>query len=116
MSNDDRPLHVLASRAAHLFRIPLLDAQPRYPDDPRLRAKRIQGVVHDEAHLDTAPVWLEFGRGLTGGSSWELVATDGKKLHRVLLTGRTERAFREAFDAAERALETAEALRPWRVT
>ncbi len=115
MSNDDRPLHVLASRAAHLFKVPLLDAERNYLADPRLRAKRIQGVVHDEAHLDTAPVWLSFGRGLTGGTSWEIIATDGKKLHRVLVTGRTPKAFREAFDAAERALEAAEALRPWRV-
>jgi len=113
--NDDRPLHVLASRAAHLFGIPLLDGQPRYPDDPRLRAFRIQGIVHTEAHRDVAPVWLEFGRGLTGGSSYELVVTDGGKFHRVLVTGRTPKAFRAAFDAAEQALEGAEALRPWRI-
>ncbi len=113
--NDNRPLHVLASRAAHLFRVPLLDGERNYPADPRLRAKRIQGVVHTEEPCENAGVWLVFGRGLTGGTSWELLATDGKKLNRVLVTGRTPKAFREAFDAAERALEGAETLRPWRV-
>jgi len=115
MSNDDRPLYVLASRAAVILRVPLLDGEHNCPSDPRLRATRLQGVVVTEAHRENAPVWLEFGRGLTGGTSWELIATDGKKLRRTVVEGRTPKAFREAFDAMERGIEAVEALRPWRV-
>jgi len=110
--NDDRPLHVLAARCAFLFGVPLLNAEPKYPADPKLRAIRIDGVPVDEAHKDTCPVWLEFGRGLRGGKMWELIAvSNGGKSQRVLVIGRTPKAFREAFDAAERAIEGIEALR-----
>lgn len=117
MTKDDRPLHVLASRAAtYLFKVPLLDAPPGYPEDKRLRAIRVEGVVLDEEHRENVGVWLDFGRGLDGGKSWQLVALDGKGFRRVLIEGRSPAAFRAAFDATERALEGAEALRPWRVT
>ena len=111
---DDRPLYVLASRAAHIFGLPLLDARPGYPDAPPLRAMRVNGKVVTAQDGKPAPMFLTFGRGLDGGTSWQLVATDGAKYRRVIVEGRTAGAFRAAFDAAERALEASAALRPWR--
>lgn len=111
--NDNRPLHVLAARCAFLFGIPLLEGETK-PANPKLQATRIQGVPHD-GYKDTVPMWLEFGKGLEGSSTWDVIVTDGKGYRRTLVTGRTPKAFREAFDAAEKALEGAEALRPWKI-
>lgn len=110
---DDRPLYVLASRAAVILGVPLLDGQPNYPADPVLRATRnVPGQkVTTEAEGAECLMWLEFGRGLDGGRDYQLIATNGKDFRRIVIEARTPKAFRSAFDAWERGSEAEDALR-----
>lgn len=105
---DDRPLHVLASRGAVILGLPLLDPpSPNYPSDPALRATRRGDLGHlviaDDGQV--CRVWLEFGRGLLGGREYALIVTDGGKLRRSVVEGRTPAIFRERFDAWEHGRE-----------
>lgn len=98
----DRPLYVLASRAAILLGIPLAEGPPGFPANPHLRAEvRLAADGHGRrAFLEglsvAVPVWLDLTREV---GPWQLVARDGAGFRVVLFEGSTPRAFRAAFDA-----------------